>query len=249
MDTKTQAQIYLADQRSCSQIDHFRSYHTFNFGQYFDESRRPFGALQLVNDDLLKAGHSVRMQVEGNTEVALIPLVGGLEYKSDAGDGFLEVGHTQIISLSSGMSYEIINPYATEWISYVVIWLGNTSSAFETGIQQIPFDLQTKNELLPLFNKNHTKPQQAFCGFIGRYGGREEGLYDVTKSLTDQSNKGVFVFVLSGAFEVQNRLLHERDGLALSDIQDNVVDFEALSNDALLLLLDVSMNSSDVVNN
>ncbi|MBD2755100.1 pirin family protein [Spirosoma validum] len=242
MDTQTQAQIYLADQRGTSQIDHFRSYHNFNFGQYFDESRQPFGALQLLNDDLLKAGHSVRMQVEGNTEVVLIPLVGGLEYKSDVGDGFLETGQAQIFSLTSGMAYEIINPYETEWINYVVIWLANTSPAFSAAFQKFPFDLQTKNELLPLFDENNTKPEQVFCGFIGRYDGREEGIYKVSESQPDQPARGVFVFVLSGAFEVQNRLLHERDGLALLDIQNNVVDFEALSNDALLLLLEVPIH-------
>lgn len=237
MDTQTQAQIYLSDQRGFSQMDYFRSYHSFNFGPYFDESRQPFGALQLLNDDVLKVGHGIRMQVDQNTEVILIPIVGGLEYKSNVGNGFLEAGQVQIFSLTGGMDYEIINPYETEAINYIAIWLTNTSPDFRPGMQQTRFDLQIKNELLPLFeaspNKESTK-QPLFRGFIGRYGGREEGIYRLT-----QRASGVFVFILSGAFEVQNRLLHERDGLSLTDVQNNVVDFEALSNDALLLVLEI----------
>ena len=244
MDTQTQAQIYLADQRGYSQVDHFRSYHNFNFGQYFEESRKPVGALQLLNNDLLKAGHSIRMQVEKNTEVVIIPVVGGLEYKSDVGNGFLETGQAQIFSLTQEMAYEIINPYETEWINYVAIWLTTTSPDFAPGLQLTEFDLQTKNELLPLFNENAKRRQQqpVFRGFIGRYAGREEGIYQINSSVNDQSANGVFVFILSGAFEVQNRLLHEQDGLALTDIQNNAVDFEALSNDALLLLLEIPVN-------
>lgn len=240
MDTQTQAQIYLADQRGRSQLDHFQSHHNFNFGQYFDESRRPFGALQLLNDDLLKAGHTISMQVESPTDVVILPIVGGLEYKSSVGNGFLEAGQVQIFSLSPGMAYTIINPYESELINYIAIWLTNVSPAFTPGTQQIQFDLQTKNELLPLFDANSQEPtnQQVFRGFIGRYDGREEGIYP----LTDQHASGVFVFILSGVFEVQNRLLHERDGLALMGVQNNEVDFEALSNDALLLVLEVPLS-------
>jgi hypothetical protein len=43
--------------------------------------------------------------------------------------------------------------------------------------------------------------------------------------------------VLQGVFEIANRLLHERDGLALTYQQDDVLEFEALSNDAVLILV------------
>jgi redox-sensitive bicupin YhaK (pirin superfamily) len=44
--------------------------------------------------------------------------------------------------------------------------------------------------------------------------------------------------VIEGAFEVQDRLLHAKDGLAVWDT--NEIDFEALSNDAILLLWEVN---------
>ncbi|WP_420150566.1 pirin [Spirosoma sp.] len=238
METQTQAQIYLADQRGCSQGDYFQSHHSFNFGRYFDETRQPFGTLRLLNDDLLKPGHGARMQVEQNTLVVVIPVVGGLEYNSEVGNGFLEAGQSQLFSLASGMGYDIINPYDTELINYVVIWLTDTSPDFTPGIQQGQFDLRVKNELLPLadFNYKETRQQRVLRGFIGRYDGRQEDIYQ----LIEPQPSGVFVFILSGAFEVQNRLLHERDGLALTNVQNNTIDFEALSNDALLLVLEVS---------
>ncbi|GAB4036441.1 pirin family protein [Spirosoma gilvum] len=242
MDTQTQAQIYLSDQRGCSQLDFFRSYHSFNFGTYAEESRQPFGALQVLNDDVLKAGHSVCMQVAQHTEVVILPLVGGLEYRSDVGRGFLEAGQVLILSLVPGMEYEISNPYKVETINYLALWLTNSSDGFCSGSQQFSFDFRTKNALLPLFDVTaDTYKRSAFRGFIGRYGGRQEGIYPVQSSTNGEQATGVYVFVLSGAFEVQNRLLHERDGLALLDIQHGEVDFEALSNDAMLLLLEVPL--------
>jgi hypothetical protein len=230
MDTQTEAQIYLSDQRGCSQADYFQSFHNFNFGPYFDESRTPFGALQLLNDTTLKPERSIGMRVEENTEVSIIPIVGGLEYKSDVANGFLEPGQVQTFSLTSGMNYEISNPYETELINYIEIWLitNNFGNVTPKSVQT-SFDLQTPNTLLPLFSKTSSA-----YGFIGKFDGRQDSVYQLNNSAN-----GVFVFVLSGAFEVQNRLLHERDGLAMSHIQDNLVDFEALSNEALIMLLEV----------
>lgn len=82
--------------------------------------------------------------------------------------------------------------------------------------------------MLPLFSSQAR-------GFIGRYDGREEGIYEVQ----NPDAHGVFVFVIEGAFEVQNRLLHARDGLSLINVAE--VDFEALSNDAMLLILEIPM--------
>ncbi|GAB4043602.1 pirin family protein [Spirosoma jeollabukense] len=237
MDTQLQAQLYLADQRGCSQRDYFRSYHSFSFGQYADEHKMPFGALQVVNDDTLTAGNRIRMQVESDTDVVILPIVGGLEYKSSLGDGFLEAGQVQIFSLANGMSYEIINPYETELINFVQIWLTNNSSDFTPGLGQTSFDLSNKNNLLSAFSVNENALRSR--GFIGKFDGRNDGIYP----LENPETTGVFVFVLSGVFEVQDRLLHERDGLSLTNGQEPVIEFEALSNDALVLLMEIPLRS------
>lgn len=115
---QTTAQIYLADQRGCSQMDWFRSFHTFNFGSYSHENKKPFGTLQLLNDDTLAAGKSLKMQAEDNIEVLILPIVGGFEYKNNIGQGFVETGQALSLALEKGMSYEIINPYETELINF-----------------------------------------------------------------------------------------------------------------------------------
>ena len=92
----------------------------------------------------------------------------------------------------------------------------------------IAFNLENKNQLLSI-----QTPLSKNAFFIGQYGGREEDEY-VLKNFSNS----VFVFVVEGAFEVANRLLETRDGMALSHIE--TVEFEALSHDAILLLLEIS---------
>jgi hypothetical protein len=47
------------------------------------------------------------------------------------------------------------------------------------------------------------------------------------------------IFVLNGAFEAKGCLLHERDGLALWDT--NEIEMEALSNDAMMLVIETKL--------
>ncbi len=228
MDTQTQAQLYLADQRGCAQTPFFRSYHTFNFGTYQQDSRHSFGALQLLNDDSLLAGASLSLTVEQPTDVLLLPMVGGLEYSSEQASGFLEPGQAGLLSLMPGMSYSISNPYPTETINLLQIWLTQPANCSETRFAGTTFDLSQKNVLHACMPESASSPQQVF---IGRYDGRADDTF------TTAPERHVFVFVIQGVFEIQNRLLHERDGLSLTTIQQDTIDFEALSSDAILLLI------------
>jgi quercetin 2,3-dioxygenase len=82
MITQTEATIFLSDQRGCSQTDWFRSFHCFNFGAYQAKHRAPFGCLRVFNDDTLAGEKSLKMQLDENTDVILLPLVGAVEYQN-----------------------------------------------------------------------------------------------------------------------------------------------------------------------
>nr|WP_276368981.1 hypothetical protein [Chryseolinea sp. H1M3-3] len=68
---------------------------------------------------------------------------------------------------------------------------------------------------------------------MGKFSGRHHCTFK-----TAFCRRHVFAFVLEGAFEFQNRLLEQRDGLSLSNVSE--LEFEALSNDAILLLFELS---------
>lgn len=236
MITQTEGQIYLASQRGCSQLSWFRSFHTFNFGLYQDQNRKPFGNLQVFNDDTLAAGKSFKMQLEKNTDVILLPVVGAVEYKNSLGEtGILEAGQMQIFSAAEGMEYEIVNPYETELVNFIQFFLTNNDNPFTPKIQEIDIDLEIRNQLFTLYSleENGLTTHQESFGYIGKYSGRSEDLYQLKNP-----ENGIFVFIIEGAFEVQNRLMEARDGLSLRNLDQ--LEFEALSNDAIILILEVS---------
>jgi len=234
MIEQTQGQMYLAGQRGVSLTPWFRSFHTFNFGSYQEAFRMPFGNLHVFNDDTLAAGKSIFIKPGLNMAVILIPVVGAIAFEHAPGETeILEAGQTLVLASETPGSYQITNPYDTALVNFIQIWLKNENQDYVIGNQQGYIGLETHNQLSPIFPlpNGELKMKQGPNGYMGKYDGRAEGIYNIQNPAS-----GIFVFIIEGAFEVQNRLMEARDGLTLWNLDQ--LEFEALSNDAIILVLE-----------
>jgi len=223
---QSDAVIYLASQRGCTQSTTYRSYHTFNFGSYFNEHRKAFGNLIAFNDDVLADGKSTTLTASENSFVIIIPIVGSLSYQIDDKEPReASVGKIHAMRVGANGQVEIKNT-ESELINFIHVWLRDDGTA-KNEFTEFTFSLG-ENKLYPfLLNPNQ------FAGkiILGKFAGRAESIVKISTPA-----KGAFVFALEGAFEVNNRLLQARDGLALWNVEE--VEFEALSNDAILFIIE-----------
>lgn len=221
---KSQATIYLADHRGVTQTESHRSYHTFNFGSYQDQSRNPVGNLVVLNDDTLAALSTASYAVPAGHVVFILPLVGGVDicFNGEAAR-FVEAGQHALITVPDSMEITIRNPFDTDLVNFLCCWFSGVAS--ETpGVEVSTFDPElSRNSLLSLCDRD------SFRIHIGKFGARADSTLEVN------ADELVFAFVIDGAFEFQHRLLHQRDGLSLIDPEN--VGFEALSNDAIVLVI------------
>lgn len=227
MLTQTEGQIYLSNLRGITNRKTFRSFHTFNHSSYFDETRKAFGNLRACNDDTLAAGNAIITNVDSDLEILIIPIVGCIEVKDNYDEkSFLEPGQAHILRLNKGEYYQIANPFKDELVNFLQIWFERDAEKESLTQTQVTFDLDTHKNQLQTIDENY---------YLGKFSGREEGVLAVS------SNKGVFAFVIEGAFEFQNRLLETRDSIALwnEDNEALQIEFEALSNDAIILIAEV----------
>jgi len=231
MIKQTPAQIFKSDLRGISKSDAFLNLATFNFGTYQDWSRKPFGTLKVLNEITLAPLQKTFTFIDVDTEVILMPLFGGIDYKDNTcKEDFIRIEQIKHVSAQKGMSFEVSNPYDSETVSYLEIWFSAKANNFKTASTRFDFDFSERNKMKPLFEFSNT------MGFIGIYDGRKEGFYALKNNLN-----GAFVFVISGAFEVENRLLQAKDGLSLKKIE--TVEWEALSENAVLLLFEVPIEN------
>ncbi|OMP79142.1 pirin family protein [[Flexibacter] sp. ATCC 35208] len=226
MIPQSKGKMYLSDERGYNEMPWFRTYNTFNFGRYFNEHKQPFGALYVLNEDVLAGGNGFRMEIETASDIILLPVVGAITVSTNDGhNGLLEAGQVQVLHLTRGTTFEVRNPYENDLVKFLQLWI---KTPIATSATLTTFDLSHKDQLHTLINND------TYSLSIGKFNGRAETTYP----LKDKA-KGVFVFNIEGAFEVQYRLLHNGDGLALWDV--DAIEMEALSSDAIILLLEVAM--------
>lgn len=231
---KHTVQIYKSDVRGLSETEAFRRYATFNFGDYSESSRAPFGILLAINDETLAGSHTIFRHVDGATDILIVPLVGGLIFRDGFGNESA-IGPEQIGKFSgqNGDVYRLTNPYKKDPVNYLQIWIKG-SNISHPGFSQRNFDFSKRNVLIPIIGDNLMQLHSKTVGFIGLYDGRHESRYQL-----QNPKNGAFVFVINGVFECDNRLIETRDALAISNAES--IEFEALSQNAMLLIIEVPL--------
>ncbi len=227
---QSNGKIFLSGERGHTETDWFRSYNTFNFGNYKSVAKEPFQSLYVLNDDTLAGGKGFKLFAEEDSLIFLLPTVGAVTYNDSLGnESFIEAGNAQIFKTPKGTTIEISNPFENELINFLQLWFKyENMMKGECPVQHL-FDLANKNRLLQIsFGNKPADPKF----YMGKFDGRAEAVHKLASP-----ENGFFVFVLEGAFEVQYRLLETRDSLALWNFEE--AEIEALSNNAIILAIEI----------
>lgn len=216
------AQIYLASARGHCQ----NCWSTFSFGNYQEESKNNFDSLFLFNYQILTANQRHTITTQSDSLNYILPLYGGINFKDEQQNNPLIATELiqQIVS-NKESNFEISNPFEHN-ISYLQIGFKTKTISLENEI--LKFDFKKKNKLIPLFKNTVAN------AFIAHFDGRKEGNY---KQQNKQS--GIFVYIIQGAFEFENILLESGDALSIKEIES--VEWEALSENAMLLLIEIPL--------
>jgi redox-sensitive bicupin YhaK (pirin superfamily) len=100
------------------------TYHTFSFGDYYDEAQMGFRALRVINEDRVAPGGGFGMHGHRDMEIVTCVLSGALEHKDSLGHGeVLRPGELQHMTAGSGIRHSEFNPSATESVHLYQIWL------------------------------------------------------------------------------------------------------------------------------
>lgn len=216
MTDPTKARIYLAGARHYFEDDGFRRFATY--------PREDCRGLCVLNDETIAGAATLAHTADEGSLRVLVPLAGSIQYKDDDGNGALvEAGQVLSAFVDRGNKFEIKNTYDDRAVRLLHISLADEQHP-KSELQIHNFDLNDfQNRLLNIVCRNNHSV------WIGKFDGRCEGMLPL-------GNNRAFVHVVHGAFEVQNRLLETGDGLSLWNA--SVLEFEALSNEAIIVVLE-----------
>jgi quercetin 2,3-dioxygenase len=215
------------------------SYHTFSFAGYYDPTRVNFGALRVLNDDVVAGGAGFGQHPHDNMEIISIPLRGALEHGDNTGGhGIIKSGEVQIMSAGSGIAHSEKNASKTEDVNFLQIWVFPKERNIQPRYDQKLFsaaDRINKFQTVVSPEKNNGAlwiNQDAWFS-LGKLNEGESTQYTINKK-----GNGVYAFVIDGDVTIENQKLNKRDGLGIweTDALTIVAD-----KNAEVLLIEVPM--------
>ena len=100
------------------------SHHSFSFGHWHNAEKMHFGALRVLNDDVVNAGAGFGTHPHDNMEIVSIPLSGALAHKDSTGTSeVINTGDVQIMSAGSGLSHSEFNASKTDPVNFLQVWV------------------------------------------------------------------------------------------------------------------------------
>ncbi len=234
--------LYRASSRGHANHGWLDSYHTFSFANYYDPNRINFGALRVVNDDIVKGGEGFGTHPHDNMEIVSIPLYGDLEHKDSMGHTeVIHSGEVQVMSAGTGITHSEYNSNENKPVNFFQIWVFPNKKDVEPRYDQRAFEFDhKKNELIQIVGPVNDKEnsglwihQDAWFN-IGTFSKDSQVDYKVKRG-----GNGVFAMVVEGEFTIGDQKLYHRDAVGISDVEQ--VKLSADTENARILLIDVPM--------
>ena len=231
--------IHRAETRGTSNQGWLHSRHSLSFGGFYDPERLHFGALRVLNDEMLAPGKGYGTHPHSNIEIITIPLEGELEYKDELNNkAIIGPGDIQALSAGTGIFHRETNVSKDNSVRYINIWILPQLQKLKPRYSYTSYKL-TDNEFTEILSsdlhQNKVWIYQDVWMNIGKITSTETVL---RYSLKRPKSSGIYVFVIEGTICCENEELAQRDGMAVSNVSE--MTFTA-KNPARFLVIEVPL--------
>lgn len=233
--------IQRASDRGNNNFDWLNSYHSFSFGHYHDPLKMHFGALHVLNDDVVKGGQGFGTHAHDNMEIVSIPLTGALAHKDSTGtDGIINTGDVQIMSAGTGIRHSEYNASTTDEVNFLQLWVIPKEKNIQPRYQQKTFDVGGRKNKWQVVVSPDENDGGVWINQDAVFSLAEIGKCNPLRHKNKFKGNGVYLFVLEGSVLVNGEVINKRDAAGISGVDE--FEIKTIS-DAKLLAIEVPLIS------
>ena len=232
--------LHKAETRGHADHGWLNSMHSFSFANYYNPERMQFGALRVLNDDIIAGGMGFGKHPHDNMEIISIPLEGDLEHKDSMGNvSVIKHGDIQVMSAGTGIFHSEFNKNSDRSGKFLQIWVIPNKKNVAPRYDQITLNIADRhNKLQQVLSPN------ADDAGVWIYQNAWFHLGEFDKGVSKEYNikakgNGVYAFILKGDVTINNQSLKTRDGFGIWDVDKLSI---MADTDTEFLLMEVPMN-------
>lgn len=229
-----------ADKRGHANHGWLDAHHSFSFAGWYDPSKVHFGALRVLNDDIVMGGEGFGRHPHDNMEIITIVLDGALEHKDSMGHTQAIVpNEVQVMSAGTGVYHSEYNHNRDRKVNLLQTWIFPKEKNVKPRYDQKTFAPEERvNQLQalvsPIYNEDAGLKihQDAWI-----YRTKLQSGKSISHKL-HTSGHGAYIFLIDGKANVAGQTLNKRDALGISETEGFEITADA---DSDILILEVPM--------
>ncbi len=202
--------IYKSNERGTANHGWLKANHSFSFADYYNPELIGYGALRVLNDDIIAPDKGFPNHPHDNMEIITIVTKGELRHEDSTGKkAILTPGWVQVMSAGSGITHSEFNHSQTENLELFQIWI-------QTGSKDIsPRHAEKEFEYL----KGWTKVAGDDSLEINQDAEVSIGLLNEADriNLKPSKGKGIFIMTIEGEFTANGKLIQRRDAVSFEE--------------------------------
>lgn len=232
--------IHKSEDRGYANHGWLDTHHTFSFAGWYNPDQMHFGALRVLNDDIVAPEKGFGQHPHNDMEIVSIPLRGALTHRDTMGHAqAIKTGDVQVMSAGTGLQHSEYNESSDEEVNFLQLWIFPERRGVEPRYDQKTFDASNRENTWQQLVRPHDSEGDGLWVHQNAYMHRTD-LTEGTKlsySVNSEGN-GVYFFILEGDVEIAGQPLNKRDGMGVWDVDS--VELVASSN-AEVLAVEVPM--------
>jgi redox-sensitive bicupin YhaK (pirin superfamily) len=213
--TQPRLTIRPANERGHADRGWLDSYHSFSFGEYFDEKQMGFRSLRVINEDRVAPGGGFPTHPHRDMEILSYVVSGELEHRDSMGNGRINcAGELQAMSAGRGISHSEGNASESEAVHFLQIWIVPQKQGLQPSYSEWrPTDNTTENGLTLLAAPDGASGSVPINQDVRLYLGQLAA--GSTIEYATAAARGLWLQVIEGEIETLGATLGAGDGAAI----------------------------------
>lgn len=231
--------LHPSNERGYANHGWLKANHSFSFAGWYDPDKVHFGALRVLNDDMVAPKMGFSTHPHDNMEIITIPLSGELKHKDSMGNGsVIHAGEVQVMSAGTGVQHSEFNSSLNQELNLFQLWIFPNKRNVEPRYDQIRYDLsEMKNQFVqvvsPDINDDGTWIHQDAWINLADVDSNKDLTYNLKKT-----TNGAYLMVIEGSVIIAGKILNKRDAIGVWDTNDVAIH---TSTNAKIMVIEVPM--------
>jgi len=229
--------VHLAESRGKADHGWLKSRFSFSFADWHDPARMGFGALRVINDDIIAPKSGFELHAHRDMEIITIVTAGAVTHEDSMGNREdIKAGEVQVMTAGTGVTHSEYN-HKSEPLTLFQIWIMPRMRALSPRYAQWDFSSPIAGASQLLVSPDGEGEsllinQDAYISRLTVIMGAEV-IYQIM-----HPGNGAYIFVISGEVSIAGERLGARDAIGVSEINQITI---ISSSETELLVIEVPL--------